>query len=138
MNGYRFEDLAVGMEESFCRQITEEMMREFLAVTEDTNPLHLDDAYARAEGYEGRVVYGMLTASLISTMGGVYLPGENCLIQGVEVKFAKPVYCGDTLTVTGRIVEIHESVRQVVVKLTIKNQRGETVCRGKLKGGVRH
>lgn len=138
MNRYRFEDLSVGMEESFSRQITEEMMRGFLTMTGDTNPLHLDDAYARAEGYWGRVVYGMLTASLISTWGGVYLPGENCLIQGVEVRFPKPVYCGDTLTVTGTVVEIHESVRQVVVKLTIKNQHGETVCRGKLKEGVRH
>lgn len=138
MNEYRFEDLSVGMEESFSREITEEMMQGFLAITGDVNPLHLDSAYAKAEGYDDKVVYGMLTASLISTWGGVFLPGKNCLIHSVEVKFAKPVYCGDTLTVTGKVAEIYDSVRQVVVKLRIQNQHGETVCRGKLKEGVRH
>lgn len=138
MNEYKFEELSVGMERSFERSVTEEMMQKFLEITGDCNPLHVDAAYARREGYDGRVVYGMLTAALISTWGGVFLPGKNCLIQGVEVKFARPVYCGDTLTVAGRVEELHESVRQAVVRITIKNQRGETVCRGKLKEGVRH
>ena len=69
MNAYKFEDLSIGMEESFSREITEGMMQDFLTMTGDINPLHLDRVYARAEGYEDRVVYGMLTASLISTWG---------------------------------------------------------------------
>ena len=66
----------------------------------------------------------------------VYLPGKNCLIQGVEVKFKKPVYIGDTLTVTGVVDEVHESVRQIVIKVTIKNQNGKVVSKGVLRAGV--
>ena len=40
----------------------------------------------------------MLGASFFSTLAGVYLPGEHCLLHGVECKFAKPIFIGDTLT----------------------------------------
>lgn len=138
MNEYRFCDLSIGMEESFCREITEEMMAQFLAITNDINPLHKHIEYALEKGFKGKVVYGMLTASLISTLGGVYLPGKYCLIHGVEIKFLNPVYIGDNITVTGKVVELHESVEQMTVKVMMKNQCGQVVCRGKLKAGVLH
>ncbi|MBQ9390802.1 MAG: MaoC family dehydratase [Lachnospiraceae bacterium] len=136
MREYQLEDIKVGMEESFQTTITEEMMKKFLDITGDVNPLHNDEEYAKDKNHPGRVVYGMLTASFISTLGGVYLPGKNCLIQGVEVKFKKPVYIGDTLTVTGVVDEVHESVRQIVIKVTIKNQNGKAVSKGVLRAGV--
>lgn len=70
MNRYRFEDLAVGMEEHFSASISEEMMDAFRALSADPNPLHLDAGFAKAHGFPDRVVYGMLTASLLSTLGG--------------------------------------------------------------------
>lgn len=136
MNNYKFEDLKIGMVETFDRVITTEMMSSFLEITGDINPLHNDTNFACEKGYDSKVVYGMLTASLISTLGGVYLPGKNCLIHGVEVKFSKPVYIGDTLTISGIVEELHESVGQVVIKVVIKNQHGKSVCKGKLKAGV--
>ena len=136
MNEYRFEDIYVGMEEAFRVTITEEMMSHFTEITGDINPLHNDEDFAKAMHHPSRVVYGMLTASFISTLGGVYLPGKYCLIQGVEVKFAKPVYIGDVLLVSGKVTELHESVGQLTIKVTIKNQDGTTVCKGKLKAGV--
>ncbi len=136
MNEYRLEDIYVGMEEAFSVTITEEMMSHFTEITGDINPLHNDEDFAKAMYHPSRVVYGMLTASFISTLGGVYLPGKYCLIQGVEVKFAKPVYIGDVLLVSGKVTELHESVGQLTIKVTIKNQDGTIVCKGKLKAGV--
>lgn len=136
MKEYQLEDIKVGMEESFQATITEEMMKKFLDITGDVNPLHNDEEFARDKNHPGIVAYGMLTASFISTLGGVYLPGKNCLIQGVEVKFKKPVYIGDTLTITGVVDEVHESVRQIVIKVTIKNQNGRVVSKGVLRAGV--
>jgi len=138
MNDYKFEDIKVGMVESFERKITEEMMSKFMEITGDINPLHNDSEFAEEKGYDSRVVYGMLTASMISTLGGVYLPGKRCLIHSVEVKFAKPVYINDILTIYGTVVEVHESVRQIEIKVVIKNQHGKTVCKGKLKAGMLH
>ena len=117
MNSYKIEDLSVGMKESFTRAITAEMMQYFYEISGDENPLHRDAAFAREKGFPDRVVYGMLTASLISTLGGCYLPGRNCLIQGVEVKFAKPVFVGDELTVTGEVSRVETNLKYLEVKV---------------------
>lgn len=71
MNHYRYEELSVGMEERFLATITEDMTAAFHRLSGDPNPLHTDEAFARAHGFQGRVVYGMLTASLLSTLGGI-------------------------------------------------------------------
>ena len=136
MNRYRYEDLSVGMEERFSVTVTEDMTETFRRLSGDPNPLHTDEGFARAHGFRGRVVYGMLTASMLSALGGGYLPGERCLIQGVETKLLRPVYIGDVLTVSGTVSELHDSVRQVVLKVKICNQRGEKVLRGVMKAGV--
>ncbi|WP_033152146.1 MaoC family dehydratase [Pseudobutyrivibrio ruminis] len=130
MNNYKFDELTVGMTESFKVTITEAMLDAFKGITGDVNPLHNDEEFAKAKGHPGRVAYGMLTASFLSTLAGVYIPGERSLIQQVETKFAKPVYIGDELTVTGEIVELVESVQRLELKVTITNQDGKKVLRG--------
>ena len=82
------------------------------------------------------MAFGMLTASFLSTLAGVYLPGKNSLIHEVEVKFAKPVYPGDTLKVTGNVSEKNDTFRLFWMKVTITNQKGEKVLRGKMRVGV--
>ncbi len=136
MNRYTFDDLKEGLTESFEAEITEDMMSSFLKITGDINPLHNDDAFAKKKGFRERVVYGMLSASLISTLGGVYLPGENCLIHSVEANFVKPVFIGDRLTVQGTVEKVNSRFGQVEIKVQIFNQDGTKVVRGKLKAGV--
>ncbi|MCL2539700.1 MAG: MaoC family dehydratase N-terminal domain-containing protein, partial [Oscillospiraceae bacterium] len=63
MNEYRYEDVEIGLSEQFEITIDEKMMDAFLELTGDTNPLHTDEEYARANRFDGRVVYGMLTSS---------------------------------------------------------------------------
>ena len=135
MNEYRFKDLVIGQKESFEYIVTEEKMKMFKGLTGDNNPLHTDSEYALQHGFINRVVYGMLSASLISTLGGVYLPGRFCLIQQVECKFTSPVYVGDVLTVKGTVKELNESVQQAVIKVEIRNQKSEKVVRGLLSVG---
>ena len=133
MNNYRFEDLSVGMSDSFDVTITPKMLEQFKGITGDINPLHNDEEFAKSKGHPGRVAFGMLTASFLSTLAGVYIPGERSLIQQVETKFSNPVYIGDTLTVKGEIVELIESVSRLELKVTITNQNGKKVLRGKMQ-----
>ena len=86
--------------------------------------------------YRGRLVYGMLTASFYSRLVGVYLPGEKCLFRECDVQWPKPVYIGDTLTVTGKVSEIDERIHTVKIKAFIRNQNGEKVSRATLTVGV--
>lgn len=136
MNEYRISELSVGMKESFSRTITENMMQEFLDITGDENPLHMYDSYAKEKGFDRHICYGMLTASLISTLGGCYLPGRYCLIRGVEIKFVRPVFVDDILTVTGKINKLDTDLRYMEIAVTIRNQNDEKVLRGVLKAGV--
>ena len=101
-------------------------------MTGDDNPLHNDKEFAIAHSKKDRVVYGMLTASLISTLGGVYLPGKYCIIYEVDVKFCRPVFINDALLVHGIVEELNDTVKQCVIKVSITNQDGLKVLRGKL------
>ena len=96
----------------------------------------MDADYAAGRGYPGRVVYGMLGASFLSTLAGVYLPGEHCLLHGVDLKFAKPIFIGDTLTVTGVVDEVNDTFREITIKASIVNQDGKKVTRAVIRAGV--
>lgn len=136
MNHYRLADLTPGVTESFTVTITEEMMAQFYAITGDNSPIHMDADYAAGRGYPGRVVYGMLGASFLSTLAGVYLPGEHCLLHGVDLKFAKPIFIGDTLTVTGVVDEVNDTFREITIKASIVSQDGKKVTRAVIRAGV--
>ena len=136
MNSYTLAELRPGMTESFTVTVTEEKMELFRQLSGDESPIHIDAEYAQQRGYPGRVCYGMLGASFFSTLAGVYLPGEHCLLHSVESKFAKPVFIGDTLTVTGVVDEVNETFSEITIKTSITNQNGKKVTRGIIKAGV--
>lgn len=136
MNDFRYEEIKTGHKESFTVNITEEMMSAFRQITGDINPLHNDEDYAKEQGHKGRVAYGMLTASLLSTLAGVYIPGKRSLIHEVKIKFAKPVYIGDTLTIEGEVEEKNDTYSLLMLKVTIRNQDGNKVCRANMQVAV--
>lgn len=134
---YLLKDLYIGQTESFKVSITEKMQELFLELSNDTNPMHVDDSFARMGGFKERLVYGMLTASYFSTLVGVYLPGKYCLFHECDVQWPRPVYIGDTLTVTGKIEDISETLNMITIKATVKNQNNEKVARAKLMAEVK-
>ena len=137
MNSYKFSELSVGMSESFEVEITEKMMDKFIDITGDISPIHVSSEYAKNHGFKTRVCHGMLFGSMFSTLAGVYLPGEHCLLHSVETKFSNPVYPGDKLTVSGKISEINDTFKIATIKGNIKNQDGKTVCKAVIQAGVR-
>lgn len=138
MNRYTFEDLPVGHTESFPAHIGPEEMALFARLTGDENPLHTDGDYARSKGYAGKVAYGMLTASFLSTLAGMYLPGERSLLQEVEVKFVRPLIPreGLDLVVSGTVTEREERFRRLTVKVSVTGEDGTKYLRGTMKVGV--
>ena len=121
MNHYTLAEMAPGLTESFTVTVTADMMDAFKVITGDVSPIHIDEDYARERGYAGRVVYGMLGASFFSTLAGVYLPGEHCLLHGVECKFARPIFIGDTLTVSGTVTDVSELGVRGIIRAGVVN-----------------
>ena len=136
MNEYSFDELNIGLKESFNVTITDEMMKKFMDITGDINPLHTDKEYAESKGFNKEVVYGMMTSSFLSTLAGVYLPGKYSLIQGVQILMKKPVFTGDEITVTGEVTEKFQPGKRITIKVNMINQYGEKVLRGKMEIGV--
>lgn len=136
INKYKYDDITIGLEESFMVAINEEMMKKFCEISGDINPLHIDVSHARNFKFQDKVVYGMLTASFLSTLAGVYLPGERSIIHNIDIKFPNPVYVGDKLTIKGEVVFKDDLSKTIEVKFTIVNQNERKVCRGKMLVGV--
>jgi 3-hydroxybutyryl-CoA dehydratase len=135
MNQYSFQEMSLGHGERFAVVVTEKMMDDFFSISGDLNPLHRDAAYARQNGFAGKVVYGLLAGSFYSTLVGVYLPGRYALLHGIEMAFHKPVYVGDALTVSGEVGFLNQAYRQMEIKAEIVNQNGERVSKAKIKVG---
>ena len=133
MNHYTFDECVIGLKESFEIELTESAVDGFKSITGDLNPLHNDEDFAKAKGFEGKVAYGLLTSSFFSTLAGVYLPGENCLIEEVNWKFMRPVYADEKLVITGEVKERDECFKQLTLKTTIRRKSDDQlVVRGKM------
>lgn len=135
MNEYRYSDIEVGTKASFGAVITENMMGLFKELSGDTNPLHLDSKFAKDVGYDNKVVYGLLTSSLLSRLVGIYLPGKYCLLRSVETKYIRPVYVNEKLNINGEVIEVNDTVRLVTIKANVTNERGDIVLKAKIKVG---
>lgn len=124
-NGYYLEDLAVGMTASSAKTVTEADIVLFAGVSGDVNPVHLDEDYATATAFKGRIVHGLLTASFISAVLGTKLPGPGCIYVSQNLKFKAPVRIGDTVRARVTVTAIDEARGRVTVSTLC--QVGETV-----------
>jgi acyl dehydratase len=126
-------DFQVGESASLERTIDDAMIRRFADVTGDHNPIHLDDDYAKASFFEGRIAHGMLVASLISEVLGTTLPGPGTIYLGQQLNFRAPVRPGDTVTVRAEIVAFDKERSRITMSTRVTNQRGEVVIDGEAK-----
>lgn len=115
-HGYYLEDLTIGMESSYQKTITETDIDAFVALTGDTNPVHLDSEYAAITPFKARIAHGMLSAGLISTVLGTQLPGPGCIYLEQQIKFKAPVFIGDTLVATVTVEDINQRRGRVSLK----------------------
>lgn len=126
-----FEALTIGTRASLTRTLTDEDLLLFAKVSGDTNPVHLDEAFAATTQFGGRIAHGMWTASLISCALATKLPGPGGIYLGQELKFLRPVKVGDTVTAELEILEINEHRKRATVSTNVINQNGKTVVKGK-------
>ena len=129
MDGFFFEDLALGQSASFAKTITEADILLFSAVSGDTNPVHINAEAAAASMFKERIAHGMLSASLISTVLGTRLPGPGTVYLGQNLKFKAPVRIGETVTATATITAL-DPVKKRATLSTICTVAGKTVIDG--------
>ncbi|MEQ9336563.1 MAG: MaoC family dehydratase [Miltoncostaeaceae bacterium] len=85
----------------------------------DDNPAHVDDAWAYATMFKGRVAHGVLTAGLISAVLGTKLPGPGSIYMSQTLKWLAPVRPGDELTATATVKEIIAEKNRVILETVV-------------------
>lgn len=125
-----FDQLAVGMREQITKTITDDVVRGFAQLTEDCNPLHLDEEYASGTIFKKRIAHGMIGAGLISAVLGTKLPGLGSIYLSQELKFKAPVYIGETVTAVAEITALDPAKKRVTLSTWCENEQGKKVVEG--------
>src|SRR6056297_2736356 len=117
-DGYKFEDMSVGMTHETEHVITEKDIDLFAEVSGDRNPLHMDEAFASKTPFGQRIAHGALTASYISGILGNDLPGPGSIFVGLNMRFRRPVFIGSHVTVRVEVTEMRERGNRVTLKVS--------------------
>ncbi len=124
----KWDDMEIGDSASFTKTMTETDVIQWVGLTGDLNPIHIDHEYSKTTRFGKVLVPGVLVLGLISnvmtqvTFGHVY--------ANQSIKFLKPVYIGDTITATGTIIEKIDEKNMVKVETKCHNQDGALVMIG--------
>lgn len=121
----------VGMEVSFTKTIGEYDVYGFAGVSGDFSPNHVDHEYMSGTPYGQRIAHGVLTMALMSTCSSKLiesLGNPPTVSYGYDrVRFIKPVFFGDTLTVRYRVASVEDGGTKSFSDVSVTNQRGDTV-----------
>ncbi len=116
--------------------VTREVYDSFISLFGDRNPLHTDAGFAMGKGFKGKVMHGNILNGFLSHFIGEVLPSRNVIIQNQEIKYYKPVYLNDALTLSATIEDVHESVNAITFKFLFTNADGIKVAGGKFMIGT--
>ena len=122
--------LQPGDQSSRTTTISDEMIRAFADLTGDTNPVHLDDAYAAGTRFGRRIAHGMIAAGLISAALANDLPGPGTVYLSQTLQFKAPVYPGDTITATVVVKNVRPDKPIVTLATVCKKQNEVVVLEG--------
>lgn len=132
----RIEDFEVGQHASFTKTFTEDDVQRFIEITGDVNPLHVDEEFAASTPFGRRVLHGMLTASIFSTMVGMLLPGTGAIYRSQTIRFLLPVYIDETVTAHFVVRSIDRAKHRLEIDAWIENEAGEHVIEGTCEAGL--
>ncbi len=113
------DELRAGLSAEFERELTQDDVLAFAAVSGDHNPLHVDPEYARHSNYQGCIAHGALQVGLASALIGMHLPGRSVLLGGVNARFLSPLYPPCRVRVRGEIGAWNRETRGGSLRVTV-------------------
>lgn len=122
--------MEIGKTASYTRTVTEADVVMYGGISGDLNPAHFNEEFAKETFFKGRIAHGMLTASYISAVLGMQLPGPGSIYLTQRLKFTKPVRFGDTITATVEVIGVDVVKGRMTLKTYCTNQEDEVVLDG--------
>jgi 3-hydroxybutyryl-CoA dehydratase len=131
VSGKTVDDISVGLRTTFSKTVSESDVYLFAGITGDLDPNHVDEEFCRGNSLGHRVAHGALIVGYMSAASSRILEDfERPMVSAGydRIRFIKPVYLGDTITVDYVIASLDAERERIVSKIEVKNQRGELVC----------
>ena len=130
LSEYTFDEIKIGLTKQFQITITESVVDDFAKLTGDFSPIHMDEDYASTTTFQKRVVHGMLLASFLSKIDGMYLPGKHALYFSQSLDFRYPCFLGDIITVYSIVIDKSPSTKILKIESKITNEDGKILLSG--------
>ena len=115
---------------SFERFISAEDVKQFAGIVGDTNPVHVDAAFAEGSFFKKRIVHGAFLAGLISKVLGVDFPGEGTIYISQNTTFKRPVYIDSTVKVDVKVTQVLPEKRRLILDTNVINEDGKACLTG--------
>ena len=125
------EGLQVGDSFQTTRTFTDDDVALFAKISRDYNPVHFDDRFAKARNFPSPICHGLLTASLLTEIGGQI----GWLASTMNFRFKGPVFVGETLSCRWVITSIDQNGR-AKASVTISREDGTVVIEAEISGIV--
>ena len=127
---YTYDEIKIGLSKNFQINITESLVNNFAELSGDFSPIHIDNEYGKTTTFGKRVVHGMLLASFLSRVDGMYLPGKHALYFTQNLEFRNPCFIGDTITVFSKVIDKSDSTKILKIESKITNQENKILLYG--------
>lgn len=112
-------------------RITPEISDLFIKLSQDKNPLHIDDNFSISKGFKSKVIHGNIQNCFLSYFVGEIFPIKEVMILSQSIKFKNPVYENALLTFESKIENFVESIQVYEFKFKFKNST-DIVSQGNL------
>ena len=130
--GLRYAEVCRGDRYRRSLSITPQHLDDGARLIGDFNPLHVDEDFARASRFGGRILHGVITSALMGAELGMVFSGTALGYLQHDARFLAPVRIGDRLDITWTVVALEDKPRHdggiVSCDGEALNQRGERVC----------
>ena len=126
--------LKIGDTTSFTKTVSERDVYQFAGITGDFSPNHVNKAYMEKSSYGRLMAHGALIVGFMSTVSTQIIAHsreaeETPVSVGYDkVRFLKPVFLGDTITVAYTVSEIDVVRRRSTAGIEVTNQNDELVA----------
>ena len=124
------KNIQIGDTASISKIFSETDVQQFASLSEDRNPVHLDEEFAKNSIFKQRIVHGMLSASLFSGLLGEQLPGNGTIYLGQNLKFTAPVPVGEEVTAYVEVIKIREDKPITTLRTYCKDSKDNIVIDG--------